>query len=421
MDGQSARSDVLVKPVLLMRYLKHSALFLLIFLVAGCGDGQNDVAAETPAAMEQPGEVATTGSWDSRLSQDEIDSGRRDGAWRNVVQLDTVGFSADTAGNPEEWDQISPETVNQDPMHLPLYGDVAGPSVLRTQILLDRVLFSPGIIDGAWGKNTEKAIYWFQTREGLRRSGRVDRDTFDRLVELSGAASELIVSHTLTADEVEGPFVEIPEDIYDKAELDCMCYESLTEKLAETFHTSPDILAQLNPDVDLDALSAGDQIEVPNIRDANAGQNEQVARLEISADGFYVHALDSSGRIVFHFPSVLGSSYDPSPTGNHSIASITLDPWWHYQPDLLESVPDDEPDARIPPGPNNAVGAVWMALSIEHYGIHGTSAPETIGYTTSAGCVRLTNWDALFLADRVNEGTPVEFTAGGSSSAAEGA
>jgi lipoprotein-anchoring transpeptidase ErfK/SrfK len=88
---------------------------------------------------------------------------------------------------------------------------------------------------------------------------------------------------------------------------------------------------------------------------------------------------------------------------------IAPDPWWHYQPEILAHVESSKPDARIPPGPNNAVGVVWMALNVPHYGIHGTSAPETIGYASSAGCVRLTNWDALFLSRRINEGTPVQF------------
>jgi hypothetical protein len=50
-----------------------------------------------------------------------------------------------------------------------------------------------------------------------------------------------------------------------------------------------------------------------------------------------------------------------------------------------------------------------MTLSAPHYGIHGTKSPETIGYATSAGCVRLTNWDVLFLADKVERNTPVRF------------
>jgi lipoprotein-anchoring transpeptidase ErfK/SrfK len=50
-----------------------------------------------------------------------------------------------------------------------------------------------------------------------------------------------------------------------------------------------------------------------------------------------------------------------------------------------------------------------MDLSKPHFGIHGTNAPETIGYTTSSGCIRLTNWDALDLGGRIEKGVPVEF------------
>jgi lipoprotein-anchoring transpeptidase ErfK/SrfK len=227
--------------------------------------------------------------------------------------------------------------------------------------------------------------------------------------------------HRLTEADVEGPFVDIPEDIYDKAEMECLCYESLAEKLGELFHTSPDLIRQLNPGVELSSLAAGDELRVPNIRDSSAAAQGTVARLVVSGEGHYLHALDSGGRILYHFPTTLGSSYDPSPGGTHTVRSITRDPWWHYQPDILEHVDSSEPDARIPPGPNNAVGRVWMALSKQHYGIHGTSAPETIGYTTSAGCVRLTNWDALFLADRIESGVAVEFrdTSGSTDSAAD--
>ncbi|HEX6039164.1 L,D-transpeptidase, partial [Longimicrobium sp.] len=75
----------------------------------------------------------------------------------------------------------------------------------------------------------------------------------------------------------------------------------------------------------------------------------------------------------------------------------------------LVGVPDNEPDAMIPAGPNVAVGAVWIDLSEPHYGIHGTSEPQTIGYASSNGCVRLTNWDVKFLSRHVRAGVPVEF------------
>jgi lipoprotein-anchoring transpeptidase ErfK/SrfK len=47
-----------------------------------------------------------------------------------------------------------------------------------------------------------------------------------------------------------------------------------------------------------------------------------------------------------------------------------------------------------------------MNLSKEHYGIHGTPVPSTIGHTTSHGCIRLTNWDAEELASMVKPGIP---------------
>jgi lipoprotein-anchoring transpeptidase ErfK/SrfK len=53
---------------------------------------------------------------------------------------------------------------------------------------------------------------------------------------------------------------------------------------------------------------------------------------------------------------------------------------------------------------------VWIDLSREHYGLHGTPEPSLIGKTTSHGCVRLTNWDAEKLAGLVRPGTRVIFT-----------
>ena len=78
-------------------------------------------------------------------------------------------------------------------------------------------------------------------------------------------------------------------------------------------------------------------------------------------------------------------------------------------PELFwDSKPKDE-KATIKAGPNNPVGVVWIALNLEHYGIHGTPEPGHIGHTESHGCVRLTNWDAARVAALVKPGTPVHF------------
>jgi lipoprotein-anchoring transpeptidase ErfK/SrfK len=393
---------------------KHMWVLAALTLSGACSDGDDGAAkaADAPVqpvqadAQQPPADLPPV--QERELTPEELERGRFSNEWTGVVQLDTTGAGV-AVRNPEKWEQISTEQMNTGAAFLPLGGEVSGPSVYRVQILLDRAFFSPGMMDGYWGKNTAKAVYFFQQREGLKTTGRVDSATYAKLAEVAGRPEQLVVSHTLTAEDVKGPFIELPDSIYDQAKLDCTCYETLTEKLTELFHTTPEILAKLNPGVDLNTLTAGQSVNVPNVRSPDAAAEGKVAELVVSGRGSFLHALDSSGRILYHFPSTLGGTYEPSPQGEFKVTRVTKNPWWHFQPALLEKVPDDRPDAKIPPGPNNAVGLVWMTLSAPHYGIHGTKSPETIGYATSAGCVRLTNWDVLFLADKVDPNTPVRF------------
>jgi lipoprotein-anchoring transpeptidase ErfK/SrfK len=308
----------------------------------------------------------------------------------------------------ERWAEISVMTANAGVYALPVGRGHQGPSVLHVQVLLNRALFSAGMLDGRWGRNTQTAVRWLQSREGLPANGVVDSVTYARLAALAGT-EPTIRPHVLTEDDVRGPFVQIPSDIYQHARLRCSCYESLSEKLTETFASSAELLRKLNPGVALDSATAGDTLYVPALRDPDAPPAGQVRQIVVSGTGSYLQAVDSAGRILYHFAATLGSSYDPSPQGNFRVTSIHPDPWWNYQPKLLAHVPDDRPNALIPPGPNSSVGRIWMALSAPHYGIHGTKSPETIGYAQSAGCVRLTNWDVMFLSKRVTPGTPVSF------------
>ena len=113
-------------------------------------------------------------------------------------------------------------------------------------------------------------------------------------------------------------------------------------------------------------------------------------------------------RFFGTFPSTLGSSFYPSPEDSRGGANHqeSLVPLATQTPG--ECAGHKEP-ARLPPGPNSPVGVVWIALSKEHFGIHGTNQPATIGYATSSGCIRLTNWDARHLAELIDKGMSVEF------------
>jgi len=108
-------------------------------------------------------------------------------------------------------------------------------------------------------------------------------------------------------------------------------------------------------------------------------------------------------------PVTTGSEHDPLPIGTWKVTSIAPNPVFQYNPDLFWDADETHAKAKIPAGPNSPVGVVWIDLTKEHYGIHGTPEPGRIGYTESHGCIRLTNWDAVRLARHVAKGTTVVF------------
>jgi len=218
-----------------------------------------------------------------------------------------------------------------------------------------------------------------------------------------------LVQYHVTDDDLKGPFVHLPDSVYDKQRLSCMCYETVREELAEKFHADQDFLSLLNPDVKFSELRAGDTIVVPNVRPPVQGDPHDIEKIVISISGNSFDAYDANNNRIFHAPTTVGSTYDPSPDETLHIIKIIDHPHFHYDPTLYSEVPDDMPDAHLSPGPNSPVGIVWMALSKEHYGIHGTEDPESIGYVSSHGCVRLTNWDAYEIQHRAHEGTVVAF------------
>src|SRR5205823_14871895 len=119
-----------------------------------------------------------------------------------------------------------------------------------------------------------------------------------------------------------------------------------------------------------------------------------------------VEALDQAGKVVAAYPATLGSAGDPLPIGNWKVSHINHAPIFFYDPNLFWNASGSDSKARIQPGPNNPVGVVWIGLSKEHYGIHGTPEPSLVGHAQSHGCIRLTNWDARELAQIVKVGTP---------------
>jgi lipoprotein-anchoring transpeptidase ErfK/SrfK len=272
-------------------------------------------------------------------------------------------------------------------------------AILRAQVLLDRAHFSVGEIDAKYGANTKKAIAGFQVARDLPPSGEVDVTTWGAL---EADQAPVLVSYVISAEDVAGPFYAIPHDMMEKATLPALTYSSPLEALAEKFHASPHLLTALNPGAAFDRV--GQEILVPNVASSPPAP---AARVVVDGSARAVQALDADERTLARYPATIGSARDPLPIGKWKINGRAWNPPFHYNPELFWDADPDHARARIPPGPNNPVGVVWIDLSREHYGIHGTPEPSQIGRSQSHGCIRLTNWNAAELAQIVEPGTPI--------------
>lgn len=278
--------------------------------------------------------------------------------------------------------------------------------VLKLQIFLDYHGFSVAEIDGRWGYNTERALHFYQGINGLPQTGQIEDSIIARLNNFQAG---YLIEYAVSEADVRGPYFRIPRTFQEQGRMRSLPYESIGEALGERFHSSPILLRKLNPGVDFDNLRAGTIIVAPNVANGLDDTRGRVSRVRVSKSQKILTAYDARGNLMFFYPCTLGSKFDPLPIGNFRVTGVVFNPHFTYKPWLFWDADKNEPPVNIPPGPNSPVGRVWIGTSRPSVGIHGTPNPENISKNTSAGCIRLTNWDAVQLGRRVTSGTPLEF------------
>ena len=277
------------------------------------------------------------------------------------------------------------------------------PLLIKAEVLLARAHFSSGEISGKAGENLNKTIGAFAEAQG-KESEKLDQQLWDKLVSMS--ADPIVVDYTISEEDVRGPFLEkIPTKMERMKDLPRLAYTSPKEKLAEKFQMSPELLSALNPGEKFD--SAGHTIVVANI--PKKALPEKVARITVDKTNQELRAFGPDGKLLAYYPATVGSEQKPAPSGTLKVTAVKNNPTYHYNPAYAFKGVRTKQPFTIQPGPNNPVGLVWIGLTGEGYGIHGTPEPSKVGKTQSHGCVRLTNWDALQLASGVSKGTRVDF------------
>ena len=289
------------------------------------------------------------------------------------------------------------------------------------QVALDRAGFSTGVIDGREGMNTTRAL------EAYRKQAGSDPQP----------SNEPLIAYQITEQDAAGPFEQVPRDMMEQSKLQALSYQSIAELLAERFHTTPEFLKRVNPSA---TMAAGQSVMVPNVepfalpssdmsmlpskaapKPTGTSGGKDVPKpaasapaptkppvtITVSQSASSLTVTGQDGKILFFGPVTTGSEHDPLPIGEWKVNSTHFNPPFRYNPDLFWDANPSHSKATIPPGPNGPVGVVWIDLSKEHYGIHGSPEPSQIGRTQSHGCIRLTNWDATRVAMLVSPGTLV--------------
>jgi lipoprotein-anchoring transpeptidase ErfK/SrfK len=312
--------------------------------------------------------------------------------------------------------------------------------ITKLQVFLDRANFGPGKIDGRDGEFTRKALALYRQANTNTAEPNQPPPNAETAKVLDTAAIDLssvdsaFTQYTVTGEDQQAAG-DVPDDRAAQAKAKSLPYRTVAEAVAEKFHADIDYLRELNPQIASRDVKEGDVVKVPNVtpfeigalkqkngksddvanrKDANELE-EQSESEKNGADGVALHIntaqsmllVRENDRVRAAFPITSGSERTTSPVGNWMIKSITRFPVFRWDEKMLNEGERSSNYLLLPPGPNNPVGVMWIALNKKGIGIHGTDSPDTIGRSASHGCIRLANWDVVRLAEMVKPGVTV--------------
>lgn len=183
-------------------------------------------------------------------------------------------------------------------------------------------------------------------------------------------------------------------------------YEDTFASVAEARGLGWRELIDANPGVDPWLPGEGTVIDLPTGYVLPAGAREGVV---INVAEFRLYYFPPGGRMVVTFPVGLGRLDFPTPIVDTRVKSVVPNPAWTPGPTARRehAARGDPLPAVVPPGPDNPMGSMAIALGIPSYLIHGTNQPFAVGQTASLGCVRMYNEHVEALADMVRRDAPV--------------
>lgn len=305
-----------------------------------------------------------------------------------------------------------------------------GDDATRLQIFLDQSNFGPGVIDGKIGLFSELAVKSWNEVNG--------HPPDDWSAVTTAARKAIATPHAVAlVPEIANEWVnsELSTKRDKQAKSKRMSYRSIAEFMSERYHTDIPTLITLNPGKNIHGLKTKDDITVPNVApflvedltDRAWKELEDLSERHVVVDTkmnqvrIFAAAprptiiTDPNAPVLTSANTGLLASFPITPGkpqfirfGSWKLQTMVALPWWRYDQQLLDTGKRSEEALMIPPGPNSPVGIIWCGTTRPGIGMHGTSDPETIGRSRSAGCIRLCNWNAIQLPTLIRPGATVE-------------
>jgi lipoprotein-anchoring transpeptidase ErfK/SrfK len=282
------------------------------------------------------------------------------------------------------------------------------------QIALEDANFSPGIIDGAWGRKGKLAITEYAKVKFPDLASPYDKNVLESLkVDVDNA----FVKYTVTADDLAQVGGPLPDDwnLKSSTKIQKMAYESISDALTERFHCTRTLMQSLNAGVALDGVKPGDALMVPNVRPFPTSWVTKVpptvaesSSVSVDLAEKTIRVYDAAGKQLALFHCSVAKDKAKLPARDATVEKIAVNPEYSFDPRNWPEVHNVTGNLTIPAGPRNPVGLIWIGLDLKGYGMHGNPKPELIGKTGSHGCFRLTNWDAIRYTSFVRVGMTVK-------------
>ncbi len=155
-------------------------------------------------------------------------------------------------------------------------------------------------------------------------------------------------------------------------------------KIANKFSTTGDVIMKSNNLNNPNVVPLGRKLKVHN------------EKMSIVVDkSMNILTLKSGSNIVKTYTVATGIN-NCTPVGSFKIINKIVDPPWYTAGGVIP-----------PESSKNILGSRWLGLSVQGYGIHGTTEPQSIGSQATSGCIRMKNDEVEELYALVPQGSEV--------------